>query len=323
MEIEVTPEIAGSRIDRMLGKYFYPEYSRSYLTCMIDAGAVRVKGVKVRKSYRLAKNDVITIDFPERVRQTPEPEDLPISILYKDEHLVVLDKPEGMVIHPGTGISDGTLVNALLFHFPEIAKVGVVFRPGIVHRLDRDTSGVLLVALTNLARFHLVEQFKNRKVTKEYHTMVVGEVPYDSDYIDLPISKDPKNPERMRIDRVDGKPASSFYQVIERFKGFSLVKVLPHTGRTHQIRVHMSHLGFPVIADSVYSRNKGQKYWTLLDKVKASGREVPLIERHALHAKRITFKHPVTNEDVSFESPLPRDMEQLLEWLRQECASDD
>jgi 23S rRNA pseudouridine1911/1915/1917 synthase len=226
-----------------------------------------------------------------------------------------------LVIHPGTGCKEGTLVNALLFHYPEIARVGIAFRPGIVHRLDRDTSGVMIVALSNLARYHLVEQFKNRKVKKEYHTLVVGEVPYDSDYIDLPIARDPKNPERMKVDRKAGKPASSFYEVIERFNGFTYVKVLPHTGRTHQIRVHMGHLGFPVIADSLYGRDKGRKYWSLLERIKAEDRPVPLISRHALHARKLSFCHPVSDESMTFESPLPRDMEQLLEWLRAECGA--
>jgi 23S rRNA pseudouridine1911/1915/1917 synthase len=221
-----------------------------------------------------------------------------------------------MVIHPGTGTRSGTLVNAVLFRYPEIAKVGITFRPGVVHRLDRDTSGVIVVARSNLARYHLVEQFKNRNIKKEYHALVVGEMPYDSDYVDLPIAKDKNNMEKMRVDRRDGKPASSFYEVIERFRGFTYTRVIPHTGRTHQIRVHMGHLGFPVIADALYCKGKGHQYWSLIEKEKAEGRPVPLISRHALHARRLTFKHPATEEEVSFSSPLPRDMEQLLEWLR-------
>ncbi|MHC4941433.1 MAG: RluA family pseudouridine synthase [Planctomycetota bacterium] len=322
MEFETSADEAGSRIDRMLGRKFFPEYSRSYLTAMIEAGSVLVNGDRVRKNYRLARGDVIAIEFPKRVLETPQPEDMPLKILFEDDHLILVDKPEGMVIHPGTGTKDGTMVNALLFHYPEIAKVGIAFRPGIVHRLDRDTSGVMVVARSNLARYHLVEQFKNRQVQKEYHALLVGEVPFDSDYVDLPISKDPKNPERMRVDRKTGKPASSFYEVVERFDGFTYVKVLPHTGRTHQIRVHMGHLGFPVIADILYCREKGQNYWKRIERVKEEGRFTPLINRHALHARKISFRHPVTDEALTFESPLPRDMEQLLEWLHAEYGSD-
>jgi 23S rRNA pseudouridine1911/1915/1917 synthase len=318
MEIQVTAEEAGSRLDRMLGRRLFPEYSRSYLTSLLEAGFIQVDGARVRKSYRVAEGETVRLDLPERVNQTPLAEDLPLRILFEDDHLIVIDKPEGMVIHPGTGTKDGTLVNALLFHYPQIARVGIVYRPGIVHRLDRDTSGVLVVARTNLARYHLVEAFKNRKVRKEYHAMVVGEIPYDSDYIDLPLAKDPRNQEKMRADRENGKPASTFYEVIERFDGFTYVRVLPHTGRTHQIRVHMAHLGFPVVADALYGKGRGQKYWNLMEAKKRSGASVPLISRHALHARRLSFKHPVTEEDVSYASSLPRDMEQLLEWLRAE-----
>jgi 23S rRNA pseudouridine1911/1915/1917 synthase len=319
-EYEVSAEDAGSRLDRLLGRTFFPEYSRSYLTCMIDAGTVKVNGERVKKSYRVARGDRIALEFTDRVQVTPQAEDIPLPTLFEDEHLIIVNKPEGLVIHPGTGQREGTLVNALLFKYPEIAKVGVAYRPGIVHRLDRDTSGVIVAARTNLARYHLVEQFKNRTVSKEYHALVVGEVPYDSDYVDLPIATDPKNKERMKVDRRNGKPASSFYEVIERFKGFTYVKVLPHTGRTHQIRVHMGHLGFPVIADALYCKGTGRKYWNLVEKVRGEGRPVPLISRHALHARRLTITHPVTEEKVTFESPLPRDMEQLKEWLREECG---
>lgn len=318
IEVIVTEENQGGRIDRVLGKLFFPEYSRSYLTCMIEAGTIRVNGSKVKKNYRLAREEKITLELSDRVDETPEAEDLPLRILFEDEHLIVIDKPQGMVIHPGRGAQTGTLVNALLFHYPGIAKVGIAFRPGIVHRLDRETSGVLVVARTNLARYHLVEQFKNRQVEKEYHALVVGEMPYDSDYVDLPISKDPKNHEKMRVDRSGGKPASSFYEVIERFNGFTYAKVIPHTGRTHQIRVHMWHLGFPMVADALYGKGKGMQYWSLIEREKAAGRPHPLISRHALHAKQLTFGHPVTNEKMQFTSDLPRDMEQLLDWFRRE-----
>lgn len=318
VEIQVTEESAGNRIDRMLGKQFYPDYSRSYLTCMIEAGDIVVDQKRVRKNYRLALGEVITCSFSDRVDETPEAEDIPLSLIFEDEHLIIVDKPQDLVIHPGTGATGGTLVNAILFHYPEMAKVGIAFRPGIVHRLDRETSGVIVVARTNLARYHLVEQFKNRLVKKEYNCLVVGEVPYDSDYIDLPIGKDPKNREKMRADRRNGKPASTYYEVLERFNGFTYVKCMPHTGRTHQIRVHMAHLGFPIVADAVYQKNKGRRYWDLIQEKKDAGLPAPMIRRQALHAKRITFDHPITKESVSFSSPLPLDMEQLLNWLRQE-----
>lgn len=317
-EIRVFEDEVGSRIDRMLGKRLFPEYSRSYLTCMIEAGQILVNGARVRKNYRLALDEVITLNFPDRVDDTPKPEDIPISLVYVDEHIIIVDKPENMVIHPGTGTRSGTLVNALLHRYPEVAKVGIAFRPGVVHRLDKETSGIMVVARTNLARYHLVEQFKNRQVHKIYHALVVGEIPLDSDYVDLPIAKDPRNQEKMRVDRQVGKPASTFYEVLERFDGFTYLQVQPHTGRTHQIRVHLGHLGFPIIADGLYQRGKGQRYWNLIEETKAAGHLVPMISRQALHAKQITFTHPVTGDEVEFSSPLPRDMEQLLEWLRRD-----
>jgi len=316
MEIEVDQNEVGNRIDRMLGRKLYPEYSRSYLSCMIDAGDILVNNRKVRKNYRLGQGDKILLSFSDRVDETPAPEDLPIRIIFEDDHVIIIDKPEGMVIHPGVGATSGTLVNLLLFRYPEIAKVGIAFRPGIVHRLDKDTSGVIVAARSNLARFHLVEEFKNRNVQKEYHAVVIGEVPYDSDYIDLPIAKDPRNREKMRVDRRCGKPASTFYEVIERFNGFTYVKCMPHTGRTHQIRVHLSHLGFPIIADSLYQGNKGQRYWNKLTESKDAGRLYPLIQRQALHARSIKFTHPITKKVTQFSSSLPLDIQQLLEWLK-------
>ncbi len=323
IEIQARQEDAGSRIDRALGRLLYPDYSRSYLTCMIEAGTVRVNQARVRKSYRLAADDTITLELEDGVRETPQPEDLPLRIIFEDEHIVVIDKPDGMIIHPGIGIKSGTLVNALLYRYPEIARVGIVFRPGVVHRLDKDTSGVLLAARTNLARYHLVEQFKNRKVLKEYNAIVVGDMPYDSDYVDLPIGKDKNSPEKMRVIRKGGKPASTYYEVQERIGGFTKVKVLPHTGRTHQIRVHLGHLGFPVVADNLYCKEKGQRFWNFVDKAREAGHPAPGISRHALHAERITFTHPTTGKEVTFSSPLPDDMTALLDWLRVECGKEN
>jgi len=323
MEINIEQEDSGNRIDRMLGRQLFPDYSRSYLTCMIEAGSVLVDGKKVKKNYRLEVGETVTLTFPPRVRENPEAEDLAFSVLFEDEHLIIVDKPEGMVIHPGTGTRGRTLVNGLLHRYPEIARVGIAFRPGIVHRLDRETSGVLVVARSNLSRYHLVEQFKNRVVEKEYHALLVGKVPFDSDYIDMPLGRDLRNQEKMRVDRRKGKPASTYYEVMERFKGYTFMRVLPHTGRTHQIRVHMGHIGYPVIADALYMKNRGQLYRKQVEKFKAAGRPVPSICRHALHARRISFDHPISGERVAFESPLPPDMEQLLDWLRTEHRIDE
>jgi 23S rRNA pseudouridine1911/1915/1917 synthase len=316
--IVVPKEDSGRRIDRYLGALLYPEYSRSYLTGMIVSGQILVDGKRVRKSYRVAEGESIAIELDVRNPSTPLAEDIPLDIIHEEEHYLVINKPAGLVVHPGTGEKSGTLVNALLHHYPEIARVGVIYRPGVVHRLDRETTGLILVARTNLARYHLVEEFKNRRVDKEYLAVVVGNIPFHSDYIDLPLGKDPRNPERVRVDRAYGKPASSFYEVIENFDGFCAVKVNIHTGRTHQIRVHMNHIGFPLVADPVYGKGKRQIFKAVVEDLAAAGKPVPAISRQALHARRVAFLHPITKEKVVFEAPLPQDLEGLLDWLRRE-----
>lgn len=317
-EIIVSAKESGRRIDRLLGYRLFPDYSRSYLTGMIEAGRIVVDGKRVRKSYRLAEGETIHLELEAPNPQTPEAEDIPLDIIHEEEQFLVINKPDGFIVHPGTGAKNGTLVNALLHRYPDLARVGIVYRPGIVHRLDRETTGIILVARTNLARYNLVEQFKSRKVEKEYVAVVVGDITIHSDYIDLPLGRDPRNPERMKVDPVNGKPSSSFFEVIEHFEDSCLVRVQLHTGRTHQIRVHMTHLGFPLVGDAVYGRGKNQRYQAKIDAAAAAGKELPVINRHALHARKLSFLHPESGERVYFEAPLPRDMEQLVEWLREE-----
>ncbi len=315
-KIVVSAAEAGRRIDRFLGERLFPEYSRSYLTGLIISGRIRVDGKRVRKNYRIADGETISMELHIRNPSSPEAEEIPLDIIHEEEHFLVINKPVGLVIHPGKGAPNGTLVNALLHAYPEIARVGVVFRPGIVHRLDKETTGIILAARTNLARYHLMEQFKSRRIGKEYCAVVMGNIPYQSDYIDLPLGRDMRNPEKMRIDRRGGKPASTFYEVAERFDGFCRVRLQIFTGRTHQIRVHMTHLGFPLVCDAVYGKAKGLKFREMREK--AAGSPFPSIDRHALHARRLSFLHPITKEEVSFEAPLFPDMEELVEWLRKE-----
>jgi 23S rRNA pseudouridine1911/1915/1917 synthase len=318
MELVVPGDAAGRRIDRYLGGRLYPEYSRSFLTAMLTSGQILVDGKRVRKSYRVAEGETITLELDVRNPSSPEAEEIPLDIIAEEEHFLVINKPSGLVVHPGTGENRGTLVNALIHHYPEIARVGVVNRPGVVHRLDRETTGLILVARTNLARYHLVEEFKNRKVEKEYITVLVGNLPFHSDYVDLPLGKDPKNPERVKVDRGRGKPASSFYEVLEHFDGFCAARVRIHTGRTHQIRVHMSHLGFPLVADPIYGKGRRQFFNAVIEEHAAAGKPVPTINRQALHARRISFVHPISKEKVAYEAPLPPDIDELIVWLRKE-----
>ncbi len=318
VDVQVTDAEAGTRIDRFLGNRFYPTYSRSFLTGLIVSGAITVNGKPVRPAYRIVAGDAIRCALLPLADDTPGPEPaLPLEVLHADDHIVVVNKPAGMIVHPGPGQKSGTLVNALLARYPELARVGVVFRPGIVHRLDGHTSGVMVVARTNHTRVHLVEQFKTKRVKKEYHAVVLGEMPFDSDYVDLPIGHDPKHHERMAIDAEHGKPSSTFYEVIERFPGATYVKCFPHTGRTHQIRVHLAHVGFPIVADPVYGLKHAHAFSNLRKSRAAKGLSVPEMPRHALHARKITFLHPVTEQSLTFEANVPDDMLRLLEFYRQ------
>lgn len=313
--IVVPEESAGRRIDRYLGAELYPDFSRSYLTSMIMAGQVLLDGRRVRKNYRVAAGETITIEADARNHSTPPAESIPLDLIHEEEHFIVINKPSGMVVHPGISEKRGTMVNAMLHAYPEVARVGVVHRPGVVHRLDKETTGVILAARTNLARYHFVEEFKNRRVDKEYFAIVIGEMPFDSDYIDLPLGKDSRNLEKMKVDRKNGKPASTFYEVDRRFDGFCSVRVTIHTGRTHQIRAHMSHIGFPLVGDPLYGRGKNQIYNAVVEECAAAGEPVPSIARQALHARRLRVRHPITKDKTGFEAPLPSDIEELLDWL--------
>ncbi len=317
VDIDIGEAEAGSRIDRFLGNRFYPTYSRSFLTGLIVSGEITVNQKTVRPAYRLGPGDQVRVRLAPHTESTPEPEPIPLSIVYEDDFILVVEKPAGMIVHPGPSTVRGTLVNALVHHDPNIARVGVVFRPGIVHRLDGNTSGVMVVAKTNHARLNLVEQFKAKQVRKEYHAMLVGTMPFDSDYIDLAIGQDPKHKDRMRIDPEAGKPSSTFYEVIERFENATYARAMPFTGRTHQIRVHLAHIGFPVMADAVYGRRYSQKWYSMQQSRRDRGEPYPDIGRHALHAHRLTLKHPITDESMEFESPLPDDMRKLLEFYRE------
>ncbi len=323
VDIVIGENEAGSRIDRYLGNRFYPAYSRSFLTGLISSGEITVNGAAVRPAYRVGRGDRIKAILAPRADDTPQPEPIPLDILFEDDFILVVNKPAGMIVHPGPGTKSGTLVNALVAHDPGIGKVGIVFRPGIVHRLDGQTSGALVVAKTNPVRVHLVEQFKAKRVRKEYRAVVVGAMPFDSDYIDLAIGEDLRHKDRMMVDPKDGKPSSTYYEVLERFQDATYVKAMPFTGRTHQIRVHLAHIGYPVMADQVYGRRYGQSWFAARAQAKEQGLPHPDIERHALHAHRLTLDHPVTGESMSFESPLPADMARLLAYYREHGAVTD
>ncbi len=349
VELTVEARAHGWRVDHYLSRLF-PNYSRSLLQKAIEAGAVLVNGLPVKASRRLRVNDCVTVWLPELPEYTVPPEDIPLDILYEDDALVVLNKPPGMIVHPGRGNYRGTLAGALQFHFDRLSNVAGQLRPGIVHRLDRDTSGVLVVAKDNQVHYRLAGQFERREVVKEYRALVWGEVDCDSDYVETHVRVHSRHREKMEVCPPGGnaRQAVTFYKVLERFDGFTYLSLFPKTGRTHQLRLHMQYIGHPIVADRLYG---GQNCLRLQDVARRvdvgqdaasageavafaaaeSGRAAGpsaapsglpgplpdvLIDRQALHAFRLEFSHPRTGKRMRFEAPLPQDFRQTLEALR-------
>jgi 23S rRNA pseudouridine1911/1915/1917 synthase len=296
----------------------FPEFSRSVIQKVIDAGAVTVNGVVVKASYKVRGEDVISARMPDIGDGKPTPEDIPLRIVFEDDAFVVLDKAPGMVVHPAKGNWSGTVVNALQHHFDKLSSVGGDERPGIVHRLDRDTSGLLLVAKDDSIHKDLAWQFEERSVAKEYRALVYGVPDRDADFIDAAIGFHPTIREKMCVPREHykpGKSARTFYEVVERFDGFAHVRCKPETGRTHQIRVHLAHIGHPVVADKLYSQRPRLTVGDLAgDDHPEASRE--LIGRQALHAHRLSLTHPKTGERLALEAPLPKDFADALEAMR-------
>lgn len=313
IEIEVQATQADVRLDWFLAQQF-PRYSRTFLRRAINAAAVKVDGKRTKASHRVSPGEHVSIVLPELPREGPEPADIPLDILYEDTSLAAINKPPGMVVHPGKGNWRGTLASALQFHFDRLSSLGGPTRPGIVHRLDRDTSGVIVVAKNDRAHKSLADQFEARTVSKEYFAIVVGQPDRDRDVIDLPIGFHPQQREKMavRAHHPDSRPAQSFYEVVERFDGFSSVRILPKTGRTHQIRVHLAAIGCPVLCDRAYG---GRSQLTRGDLRRVPDDTEVLLDRQALHARRLQFAHPETDQPLTIVAPLPADLARVLDEL--------
>ncbi|MGC1272172.1 MAG: RluA family pseudouridine synthase [Planctomycetaceae bacterium] len=318
LRIVVEARAHGWRVDHYLCRLF-PNFSRASWQRTIAEEGVKVNNLPTKSGWRLRVNDILYVTLPEEPQSELVPENIPLDILYEDEFLVALNKPWGLIVHPGRGNPTGTLASALQYHFDQLSDVAGRFRPGIVHRLDKDTSGVLVVAKSNQIHDRLTKQWEERTVEKEYRAIVWGSPHYDSDWIETHMRVHPKVREKMQVCRPDdtSRHAATFYEVVERFDGYSQMKLNLKTGRTHQLRVHMQHLGHSIVADKVY----GGKGVLLLSDVDQSVRpetpaDHPLIHRQALHASRLTIAHPQTGRPMTFEAPLPADMANVLETLR-------
>jgi len=296
-KIIVDKEAENTRLDVFLSKIF-EDKSRSYIQKLIEGSHILVNDKEKKSNYKLNNNDIITIELPELQELVIEAEDIPLDILYEDEDVVVINKPQGIVVHPAPGNYKGTLVNALLYHCEDLSGINGIARPGIVHRIDKDTSGVLVIAKNDKAHNKLAEQLRDHSMNREYITLVEGNIKQDKGVVDKPIGRNPK--ERMKMGIVNGgKRAVTHYEVIERFEKNTLIKCILETGRTHQIRLHMSHIGYPIVGDPVYGIKK-QKF---------------NLKGQMLHAKKLGFIHPSTGEYMEFESPLPEYFTHILNLL--------
>ncbi len=303
----------GRRLDVFLSQKD-KDLSRSQAKRLIEDGEVLVEGKSARGSHLLKLGETVSLHKPPPVSPGIVPEDIPLDILYEDEAVIVVDKPPGMVVHPAAGNYGGTLVNALQFHCRDLSGIGGVMRPGIVHRLDKGTSGLMVVAKSDEAHRHLSEQFKNRRVSKHYTALVHGNLREDEGIVDAPVGRHPVERKKMSTKSRRGKEALTRWKVLERFGAFTLLEAKIDTGRTHQIRVHLSSIGHPVVGDSVYG---GSKRTIETPEMRAA---VKKLTRQALHAGRLSFLHPVTGKEMSFESPLPQDISEVCEVLRQQVT---
>jgi 23S rRNA pseudouridine1911/1915/1917 synthase len=302
LRFETQASDAGKRLDRFLQEQL-PAYSRTRLQDWIRSGRVLVGGRPAKAARALGGGEVVEVEPAELKPLRAEPEAIPLKILYEDEDVVAVDKPAGMVVHAGAGCRSGTLVNALLSRFKSLSGVGGELRPGIVHRLDRYTSGVILVARNDAAHRNLAEQFAERKVEKTYLALVHGDVKPERGKLEKPITRDPARRIRMTSRLGHGRAALTEYRVLRRFRGFTLLEVRIGTGRTHQIRVHLAGIGHPVAGDKLYG-------------APAKTEGAPPLGRFFLHAHRIRFLKPSTGEPVSVESPLPAELEA---WMKGRC----
>ncbi|MFQ6041513.1 MAG: RluA family pseudouridine synthase [Candidatus Poribacteria bacterium] len=308
----VSKNESGLRLDHFL-TIKEEKLSRSFIQKLIKEKSITVNGNPSKPSYNLRDNDNVEVIVPEAKPYYAQPEDIPLEVLYEDDALIVINKPAGMVTHCAVGNYSGTLVNAILAHCPDLSGIGGVQRPGIVHRLDKDTSGVLVVAKTDLAHQSLAAQFQEHRVKKIYLALLCGIPAQDSGTIIAPIGRSLRNRKKMAVTDIRSREAITHFKVIKRYDGFSLVEVMPETGRTHQIRVHFSHIGHPIVGDQVYGGGRkraiNEAHSPKLKRIMAQ------LNRQALHAHILGFLHPATEEYMEFIAPIPEDIQAVLDAL--------
>lgn len=294
-------ETSGLRLDVFCAEQF-PELSRGYIKTLITEGKVTVDGLSKKPSYKMKAGDVLEIEIPEPKESTIEPEDIPLDIVYEDEDIIVVNKPKGMVVHPAPGTPSGTLVNALMHHTQQLSSINGVYRPGIIHRIDKDTTGLLMVAKNDIAHQRLSEQLKGHHITREYVGLVKGIVENNRGTVDMPIGRHPKDRIRMAVVKENSKEAVTHFEVLERYvQGYTLMRFKLETGRTHQIRVHMSAIGHPIAGDLLYKGDKKNPFKT---------------QGQCLHAQTLGFIHPTTGEYVEYSAPLPEYFQEILKGLK-------
>ena len=298
MKLHIDNEFVGIRLDKVIATLL-PDKTRNYILKLIEDGNILVNGKTIKPSQKAQLNDEIEINEPEPKSLDLEAENLNLDIVYEDSDVAVINKPKGMVVHPGAGVNSGTLVNGLLYEMDDLSEINGVIRPGIVHRIDKDTTGLLMIAKNDKASLSLTEQLKRHECNRIYYALVYGEFQENKGRINVPIARSKEDRKKMAVDK-DGKEAITNFKVLRRFKGFTLLELKLETGRTHQIRCHMEYIGHPLVGDKIYGRRKvigdlGQ----------------------FLHAKKIGFIHPTTNEWMEFDSELPKYFTDFLNTLEE------
>ncbi len=309
--ISVGNNLKNNRLDKYLQSRF-SQFSRTHLQKLIKSQGVNVNNHPAKPSHKLNAGDKVDLILPPKQIRELVPEDIPLNIIHEDDEIIVVNKQANLIVHPARGYKSGTLVNALVFHANKLSSINEDYRPGIVHRLDRNTTGVMIVAKTDSAHWKLSRQFSERTTQKTYLAVVHGVPQLTADRINEPLGTNPNIRERMAV-RQDGKEAVSFYKVLEEFRGYALVELSPKTGRTHQLRVHMRYIKHPIVADDMYG-GKIVYPWQIEDRDPQP--EDPLMSRVALHAWRLEINHPASNERMTFQADPPEDIQNLIENLR-------